>query len=870
MKLYTWKDVERCFRLNIDKWSDKIMKLEVYPEKLYIYSKENRNEILSLISSVLNCRINDKDDIELEIGNERLRIIIEQVYEMNSISKQDTVIPLFRNILYHMESAYDKTMISSALKGVPVIAFHSYKGGVGRTLSLISFVKAWTEREGRDKTLLIIDADIEAPGLSWIYDDYNRDQSFSYLDLLEMAQLNEDAFSLVKKIKDIIKTCTFSFESRERVCTQYFMPTHRYDAQLLDIYASPQSIAQGYNKQYFLGDVLSVLGKELQIDAVIIDLRAGMSEFSAPILFDPRIKKYIVSSTSYQSCIGTKLLLDQMLKGININEDSLIPEILLTMVQNNENTEDIHELIRKPYELNTSDDKQDLLDHIIYDLDFASELIKLDSLQEIMTALDDRRFYEKIRNIVETDYLPEHLKTNETRLINDRDNVIGSIHRIAKGQLTAEGNEAFPVMKTRAINQLVSIYGANKPIAVIMGAKGAGKTYLYREILKRKYWERFVNYVGNSNYNEKTIVVPLLATESIANITKLLGTCLKEYNELLGENAVDITYYQKNRTKARDMLQNNHSITEWAEFWKDIMVPEKMSCLEDLDELCNRKGSKVLFLVDGLEELFTNTLTVDNEKRGVSSLCKDVIGELQIKYDNISCLVFTRKDIIKNAISINFEQFASQYKGLELNWSKTEALRLALWLVSEVEDAFKEGIDNIEDAADSKIRRNLEKLWGLKLGKDKSNEAYSSNWIIAALSDFNGQLQARDIIRFLEYATYEAGSPIYDDRYIMPKDIKNAIPKCSQKKIEEIEQEIEILNPIFQKLRDASENDKKLPFASDDLGLSNEEAYILAQEGYLYNDMGKCYLPEIIRHALGFSYSKGARPKVLALMARKI
>ena len=151
-------------------------------------------------------------------------------------------------------------MISTNLPGVPIIAFHSYKGGVGRTLSLLSFVKAWSEKKGKDKTLLVIDADVEAPGLSWICDEYNREQALSYLDLMELTQQSKDVDSLVEKVKDRIKISTFSFESGERVCTQYFMPTYRYEAQLLDIYASPQSIVQGYKKRYFIGDVLSNLG----------------------------------------------------------------------------------------------------------------------------------------------------------------------------------------------------------------------------------------------------------------------------------------------------------------------------------------------------------------------------------------------------------------------------------------------------------------------------------------------------------------------------------------------------------------------------------------------------------------------------------
>ena len=45
----------------------------------------------------------------------------------------------------------------------------------------------------------------------------------------------------------------------------------------------------------------------------------------------------------------------------------------------------------------------------------------------------------------------------------------------------------------------------------------------------------------------------------------------------------------------------------------------------------------------------------------------------------------------------------------------------------------------------------------------------------------------------------------------------------------------------------------------------NKAYAILREEGYLKRDGDKFYLPEIIRHALGFKYEKGARPKVLAL-----
>ena len=169
-------------------------------------------------------------------------------------------------------------------------------------------------------------------------------------------------------------------------------------------------------------------------------------------------------------------------------------------------------------------------------------------------------------------------------------------------------------------------------------------------------------------------------------------------------------------------------------------------------------------------------------------------------------------------------------------------------------------------ASQKVIDENLIRLWGLKLGKASSNEAYSSRWILAALSDFNGQLQARDIIRFLQYATVPNGKRApYDDRILMPVEIKNAVATCSVEKMNEAKQEYAALKPIFEKLEQLSPEEKVLPLDPEHAKLNNDEEKIMVSEGYLKRDGEKFYLPEIARHALGFRYSKGARPKVLSL-----
>ena len=223
----------------------------------------------------------------------------------------------------------------------------------------------------------------------------------------------------------------------------------------------------------------------------------------------------------------------------------------------------------------------------------------------------------------------------------------------------------------------------------------------------------------------------------------------------------------------------------------------------------------------------------------------------------------------EEAIEINFDQFQNQYHKYELKWSSTEALRLALWIAKQANPAFEENIDILKSSREA-LEERLEKLWGKKLGKPESREANSARWIIASLSDFSNQIQARDIVRFLQFSTktLPEGKLFYEDRYIMPQQIRKAIPECSREKYKEIKDEMKAIYTILKKFEDFPDEEKELPLALDKLGLTGEEIARLESQGYFMMADKKYYFPEIIRFALGFKYKRGARPKVLSLLAK--
>lgn len=158
MLLYTWKDVERKLWLNREKWKNIINDIEIYAEEMVIHLNNNDsvNAAKNRINEILDNKYDD-EKISLDLPGAFLKVVFEIEETGKKEEENDNVIPLFKNVLYQ-KSAYYSELIDKELPGAPVLAFHSYKGGVGRTLSVLAFVKAWSSLTDlkNPKRLLIV------------------------------------------------------------------------------------------------------------------------------------------------------------------------------------------------------------------------------------------------------------------------------------------------------------------------------------------------------------------------------------------------------------------------------------------------------------------------------------------------------------------------------------------------------------------------------------------------------------------------------------------------------------------------------------------------------------------------------------------
>lgn len=886
-KYYTWNDVERKLLICKDCWPIGMTEVEVYSSELIIYLANSiwQIQVEDFLKDLFGkYYLKEEQVIRMEITDVTMEVFFEVDDEKEK--KNIDAAPLFRDYSY-LPFKQRQNRIPDKLPGVNVVAFHSYKGGVGRTLSVITLAKEIIEMYSGYKKVLIVDSDIEAPGLTWLAQEQNCSSEISYLDILSIIQSKGIDEDVIQNISHVIEKSVLRFNTSTMTGTHYFLPTYRLKEQVLNVYSNPQRIINGKEDKYIIVDFLSVLGKKLGVDSVVVDLRAGISEYSAPFLFDARVNKFLVSSTSYQSVFGTRLVLEQMAK-MNHNENTNIllqlpnEEISISMKEEIYDSLIVMDSIQNEIDKNDENDDSLNLTDFIVEIPFASSLVHLGNLDNICEKLKQAdNVTNKIKEIVPMLYPEESV---EKDLGSSRKVFLQCLHDLATRELTAEGTGSSKMLTTKSLEAIGRNFRRQIPQIVILGAKGSGKTYLYKQMLYAKTWSKFLRQIGeDSVLKEEILIYPLLSSTNMSRIKPAIEECKENCAESLN-------HIMKNEIKQADIIklirervEEGAQENEWLQFWNDLIINlfhSNCKNLEDIDEELEHQGKKIIFIIDGLEDIFDECSEKISQQKAIKALCTDFInGLLDLPYNNIGIITFLRKDIAELAIKTNFEQFSNQYSGYELVWSQQEALRLALWLA---DNACQDGVDEIynnksvpiKSAPQNVVEEALYKLWGKKMGSDRSKTAITSRWVLACLSDFNGQLQARDIVRFLKHASdpnSKDDKKKIDNRYLSVSKMKEAVKKCSKEKLKEINQEIKQLKPIFEKLsNNVAQDDKIVPLKEDVLNvLSQEEQDILRRYGYLKKSGEEYYIPECIRYALDYNKTRRGGIKIVSLLVQR-
>jgi MinD-like ATPase involved in chromosome partitioning or flagellar assembly len=750
----------------------------------------------------------------------------------------------------------------------PVIAFHSFKGGVGRTTHTIALAQALSDAKQK---VLLVDGDLEAPGISWLLEQRLPTPPVSFSDLLALTHSDSSAQAenAVQLVADRLQGAL--------VDGIYFLPSFRSNRGINSLEIRPEHIIQGAENPFLITQVLAELGKALAVDAVLIDLRAGLSELSAGLLLDPRVYRVFVTTASGQSVAGTAQLLELLAaRAISTRENDPLPALIVSQVPEDGQHDDLVQeadlKLLQTVDSFVSEDRGVLPPKI--KTSFVNSLLVIPlNWDEVLIRLQRSGIIDAIRPLLE--WLPtqqnEPVKATAPRLLNQRED----LREFAYKRIFAETANDSDFLATVPLRRLASDYRHQLPIVVIVGAKGAGKTYTFLQIIRRESWQNFLKITSISEPQIEAIICPVLTSENLP----LADQEIVRNSRVRAANTLGLTEPQDMlaiRDHIRDGWQLDLHEGQWRERWLDSIAwgvgfkLKEIGAGRGLTEYLATAKHQLVVVLDGLEDLFQDFTNNENQQRALRALLQGVPEWLvQQPGRPLGIITFVRRDIVLAAVRQNAAQMMARYDPYALKWSGEEALRLVAWIAHKSDVLPDLNVDKLQNNSEEELIQSLIPLWGKKLGGERSKDAWSARYVIAALSDYRGQIQARDLVRLLYLAAKGSVSDAFwKDRILVPAAIRGALPESSKAKIDEIKVENTALRSIFAKLEELDSESKKIPFLREDIGLSLNEMKILEDNGVVIKEKDEYYIPEIFRFGLDFTMKANARPKVLSLARR--
>ncbi|WP_273430605.1 KGGVGR-motif variant AAA ATPase [Chitinibacter tainanensis] len=795
--------------------------------------------------------------------------------------------------------------IPSTPRPLPVVAALSVKGGTGRTTTAITLALRWAETS--NKPVLLVDGDLEAPGISYLFEEQAGTPKISLEDVISLAhsENSEDASATIAFTAERLRDHAISGNL-------VVLPLRRNLDELASSSIKTEHLST-QSRPYALADILSQIAAKLGCAGVVIDVRAGLVPLGVNLALDPNVAPVIVTTLSDQSIRATSGLVKFISNEIRrsagtprkpllvINRvpaifkqtgmdkkliEPLVNDLLATLVPNN------GQLIKSSEDVFSSD--LDLEPFIQVE---APELLDIQvssgEWNNYVNQLSGSGFPKIIGAGIDqwlsTEVAGEYLRGSQTEPLHINatySNIIDARAQLKKyaDQLIAAENTEGQVPKplvTAPLLALTQRFQSEVPIAVIEGAKGTGKTLAARYFVAQKNWSSAVSGLIDLSNAVSAELIPVCASiQSSAKFQTEADSARESTAVALNLDAPQKIY--ATTTWLKTQFACGHTEQQWVNLWLDVIAWSSghqsgiPGAGETFLELLRTTEKSAVAIIEGLEELYSSST-----ETGVHAAMKAALVSLPQRLRSearrpLGVLIFARRDTVEAAITQNLDQFRREYSSFALSWTEEDVLELAAWLTSQsgvLPDLWSPGF---KEQPSTQKTKSLAQLWGSKLGPNdvpgkRTREAYTSSWIIAVLSDLRGRLVPRDLVRFIAYAAgYSpddaAENATYADRLLIPQALRTAVEPTSRKKVEEAEEEISELKIAFEKFKEKADQ-IAAPLTTEAiaaLGLTDSEIKTLIKHGIVFGDGAPYEVPELYRRGLGLLHT-GARRSVVNL-----
>lgn len=900
-RLLTWLDVERVLKRKTQLWTclpAGVHSFDCYHDGMDVAYSSDPEGVLSWLRQTFgNAFSVDSRNLNLRAGNGIYPVRLELVPASDWEHRQLPLYPLWREVAYLQEASDTNTPAffeppSRFSDGPRMVSFHSFKGGVGRTTALMTYVTAWLDFSELEKPVkvLVVDADLEAPGVTFWLDEKNIPQvSFvQFLEAMHYPPVSEEA-SLNFFAEQLRKTSLNVEGSRREL---FVLPAALNLAEIQDMPVQPGHLARNPENPWILTDHLHALGKRLDADVIFIDLRAGLSELSSPLIFDPRVEHYFVTTVAKQSVSGICEVLSRLHAfNSSLPEDwrrAAKPSVVISLL-----TKNLRELpeygaakefIENAYPVaHLGHDKDVVIDEGVewLEADFSESLMAIGSVREAFDLLRTSALYVNgARQWAVSALTAERNPAPSSSPENSRIGLATALSKVCREY--ADHFQTDDWLVTEPLRNLGKHFVKEIPNAVIVGAKGSGKTFTYLQICQAESWGAYLKRVGEAVHaggsSMDRIIFPVLWSGNLdgaarTTVAETIDAGIRRIGSIAKGPAL---------SEIQRRIENNleHDERHWDDFWSSL-VSSALGCPEasmlDINQRLFERQQSVVLVFDGVEDVFKKANEV-RQVKAIESLLKLVNRLAELPNQSIGALVFVRVDYVQATIKQNLGQFLSRFSAFALTWNPESFLRLACWLCAKARVIEGATVSEAQTLSVGDLIERLQGLWGQKLGRSDSKEGHSARWVYAALCDLTGRFQARDLVRFFRYAAEEeAKNPncFWVDRILSPESMRKAVPLCSLEKVKEATLEIEPLKIWSERMEREKIHERNIPFSAASVLLQSDELTALRELGVIYEDLDpalgekRLFLPESYRAGLRFDLS-GGRPKIQALLKKNL
>jgi MinD-like ATPase involved in chromosome partitioning or flagellar assembly len=746
-----------------------------------------------------------------------------------------------------------------------IVTFYSMKGGVGRSTAL-----AYTARilASRTRSVLCIDADLEAPGLLALFGKNSTElaDDVGLAHLLYALDLGEEP--------DVTRHIVRLSDSDELYLLPAGLPSANY-ARILRLLDPDAWYRESDNPLRKLLDRTTELA--FRPDVILLDARTGISPTSAPLLFDLSDLAVVVFFPHEQTRIGTQLLVRAILSAKSrrkVNGASLTPEprFLVSPIPTGAAEAERYRLRAYDWISSWLSDlnQRRRMDSAIEAEDITHFIGYREAIAITDETLEDEESWSSYHQVAEwvERFLPTPSEERQATSVADSKSMILRELQFSAGTAEEQENFLASFVRTDVVKRAL---GPRVPL--VIGRKGTGKTAVFRRLVEDSSQSAIVVVSPSALRGEFPWVVSAASYKLLEDQlqprgigwrdTWLAYTTLAVLLQARVDRVKDAQLGPILREFQRHVKLDDPLELDVVQSIVAVLArPEGVLEAWDLMQRCDRRLRKEFTLLfDGLDTGFGHlTEELSRRTRAIEGLLSFML-EREALLKKLRFKILLREDIWK---SLRLQNKSHLYgRSVRLEWRSQADYFKPLLRQAVLSPTFASATDRMvpSDDVTDWTPDEVFRVWNLLVGERMKGGKthFTRNWVWSRLADGNDDHGPRALFQLFKEATTwereeESRTP-YDRSIIRPRALIQSLDRVSEEALDALEEEFVELSDLIDHLRrigrspvDASELEQQ----NAAVDLAREVGLLAVYEG-TEEEVRRYKVPDLYRIALGMT-----------------